>query len=268
MKKTLLSLAMASTLGLVSASASAVGIFNEFTVDEGSVPGATANIFEADKITGAYNETLTVNGDGTFDTTGYANWTAYLKNDGGTALTTQLGSFGTAGYGMYAVFTSSGNLTPTGFNGTTGAFDLYIDPGQDTTFGVPATGTGAVALGGTTADDYKIAFATNLIHGKGIVGTPGAFDLWFDDFTLTTGDQNGATAGTQNGDLYFIQPRPFHMLVETNGDFDRFPTVPGPGDYTNITGDISAVFAVPEPGTIALLGIGLLGMGMGLRRKA
>ncbi|MHB0973101.1 MAG: flocculation-associated PEP-CTERM protein PepA [Thiobacillus sp.] len=266
MKKTLLSLAMASTLGLVSASASAVGIFNEFTVAEGSVPGATANTFVADKINGGYAETLTVNGDGTFDTVGYADWGSFFKNDGATLVSpTQLN--GLNGYAMYAVFTSSGNLTPTGFNGLTGSFDLYIDPNQNTSKTVPGTGTGAVGLAGT-ADDYKIAFATNLIHGKGIVGTPGAFDLWFDDFTLTTGDQNGATAGTQNGDLYFIQPRPFHMLVETNGDFDRFPTVPGPGDYTNITGDISAVFAVPEPGTIALLGIGLLGMGMGLRRKA
>jgi len=188
-------------------------------------------------------------------------------NDGANALITQLGSFGSNGYNMYAVFSSSGALTGTGFNGLAGSFSLYIDVNQDTTLALPGTGTGSVAIG-NAIDDYQIAFATNLISGLGVVGTPGAFDLIFNDFTLTTGDNNAGTAGTQNGDLYFTEPRPFHLLVQTNGDFDKFPTVPGPGTYSNITGDISAVFKVPEPGSLAMLGLGLLGLGMSRRRKA
>jgi len=265
----MLSLAVAASLGLVSASASAVGDFKEFTVDENSVPGVpTTSTFEADKINGSYNEVLTVNNNGSFDTVGYANWTSYLFNDGGDVVQDYyLGSAGATGYSMYATFSSSGYLTATGFTGLVGSFLLYIDPNKDTTKSLPGSGSGDVVVGGTS-DDYLIAFATNLISGLGVVGTPGAFDLIFNDFTLTTGDNNAGTAGTQNGDLYFTEPRPFHLLVQTNGDFDKFPTVPGPGTYSNITGDISAVFKVPEPGSLAMLGLGLLGLGMSRRRKA
>ena len=257
-------------LAAVAGSAQAVGAFQEFTVSEGSIPGTPSNIFIADKGNGGYNEVLTVNADFTFDTHAYANFGQFYKNEGAKrAGPNYLNNFEPQGYGLYALFNSSGNVTATGFKGNTGSLSLYIDPLQNTTLALGATGALPVVIGlGTNDDDYLIASTSTPVPNSlvGIVGTPGAFDFLFKDFLLTTIDQSLA-AGIQSGATYFTSPDPFHLLVRVNGDFDAFPTVPGPGTYSGITGDVSFVFAVPEPTALALLGVGLVGLGASRRRR-
>jgi hypothetical protein len=253
-------------LAAIAGSAQAVGSFQEFTVSEGSVPGTPSNIFVADKGNGGYNEVLTVNADLTFDTRAYANFGQFYKNEGANlAGPSYINNFEPQGYGLYALFNSSGNVTGTGFSGDTGSLSLYIDPLQNTTLALGATGALPIVVG-LDADDYLIASTSSPVSLVGIVGTPGAFDFLFKDFLLTTTDQSGAP-GTQSGATYFTSPDPFHLLVRVNGDFDAFPFVPGPGNYSDITGDVSFVFAVPEPTALALLGVGLVGLGASRRRR-
>lgn len=255
MKKHLLSLATATFLGLSGAAASAAPALLDFTVDEGSVPGAAPNVLVADKLNGGYNEILTINPDSSFNTQAYANIGQFFGNDGADTIGSQLGSgIGAPNqYRMYALFSSAGTFAGGTFTGTSGSFDLYIDADSNTTLGLGADGVSPITVG-NNADDYRIAFTTSLTSAIGIVGNPGAFDLFFSDFQLTADGMN-----------YFTSPDPFYLLVNVDGDFDNFNPVPG--QSFNVVGDVSAVFAVPEPGSLALVGLALAGLGLSARRR-
>ena len=244
--------AIVAALGLAGASANAA--FLPFTVDEGSVPDATANApANVGKFTGLYSEIITINDDFSLDYVGVVSWAGLGDVDGGP-VPNQIGCFGPNCYDTYAIFMGSGTFTGSDFSITSGTLQWLIDPDQDTEITFNGGGADGVTISGTVDDDYDIANAVNLALGIGIPGTPGAFQAIWDDLVLTA-----------EGEAYFPAPDPFYMVVEATGDFDQDTFAPG---TFLLTGDVSAAFEVPEPASIALLGLGMLGFAARRRRAA
>lgn len=253
---------------ILAGASSAAFAFPTFQVQESSIAGAAANLVTADRISFDYNATIdqTIVGgslagaDDPFTEFGFFNKAAFAN--GGAAVPSQLNALGPAGYGLYGLFTITGEAdlgaAPGSIKATfqTMTLTLWADAGQDTTL---ALGAGSVIVGGTTGDDVKLA-----------------------DYTLNIGEAN-VFAGLANGDFdtllnitltpagmaYFVSPVPFFPLENFGGNTE---TITGASLTTSFVanatgGGIELFQAVPEPTTVALLGMGLLGMGIGSKRR-
>lgn len=244
-----------------------------FQVQEGAIAEAAANLVSADKITLRYeafiNQTQADPMATTFFTeTGYFNATGFALNNAavGSQLNLTEGLFGGAGYGLYGKFTVSGAIS---FVGTTalatffsGSVQFFSDFNQDTTKSIVG---GAVVLGGNTADDQLLAQSFQVLGGSQanvpLVGNQaasgGSYVINYGALELLN------PAGTS----YFVTPDPFFLQVSVSGENESFNPVLTAGNYQGIAqGDASAVF-IPEPATLGLLGLGLLGMGAMTRRR-
>lgn len=261
-RKTLLAFAVTAACAVGANVASAqTTVFANFTVD----PVGTSANFVADKITGNYTEIANFNPDGTF--TSNLVWTAaaFVANDGQTQLNASQTGLGSQ-YGIYALYSANGTYSTNATTGRTdflfapgtGALSVYLDQTNNTTF-TEGTSNYVVAA---NSDDLILANGQPL-SGNGFIDPTNSQcvrGIFCGAFGSTT-----SFSLTAEGSGFFIAPSPFYQLSFQSGQVNNFT----PSGRQVVNGSLDVTFNnVPEPGSIALLGLGLAGLGMSRSRKS
>lgn len=246
--------------------------YPNFTINENSVPGTSPfgnSALLVDQFNGSYTESFSFvpasATSGSFTSLVDFHVGNYLL-DGtpvGSAVSCAIGSIC---YNIYALLTASGTYSCDVAGCLTGdihftasnpaAVFMYVDPDQNhATFGAP------------DGDDYLVASAPTIASGSGVfhnsanpADANGDFEITWTPVLLTTG-----TPPT-DGNTFFPSPRPFYLVIDANGNFTESPLTSPEGLFT---GSANAFFvqSVPEPGSMALVGLALVGMGWVSRRR-
>lgn len=269
MKNTLSKMLVASAISVaccMTSTMASASVYPEFKIDQqsnGIVLSSNQNQFvTANKLVGNYNEVITFNGN-TFQASILYQPAQFSLVGGLNSVSSGAGS----DYALYALYVASGVVTTSGGTSTftftpssTDSFNFYLDPvsqnsASATKFTSPLTG--ATAFGRTASGDDILLATGSPIKGAGSINCY-AENVCGSFSTTTSFDL------TEKGQLFFIDPKPFYSLTIETGQLNGFT----PSGQVTINGSIDTIFAVPEPTSTALLGLGLLSFAVSRRKWA
>ena len=252
-------------LALAAGAASATPIYPDFTVDTSAMGGGgSLGTFMSNDISGQYHEQLTFTSASTFVVTLDFTAQGFNEDDTDPSLAKSLTAGQTglgSNYQLLAVLNGSGTYSTSGgvttFSLTPGGdMTLSYDAGANASFNAPAGPGGAFTI------DANGDVITTLATGAGIMGN-GSVNCTAPNLCGAFG-QETSFALTAAGSSFFVGPVPFYNLSLQSGQVEGFPVTIG-GTVTS-SGTLNAVFAVPEPTSMAMMGIALLGF-MAVRQR-
>jgi PEP-CTERM motif-containing protein len=275
LKKVLIAAGVAAVM-VMSTGRAYADPFPVFTFDPsifGGIPGDQSS----DRISGTYYENLVIGAGNTWTASGYVLFEV-MQNANDVAIPGDVSGLGFGEeYILYALYTASGTFTTplpglVVFNVATATGQLLADDPINNTYDTNPAG----GYANPASPDVDDLLALGIFQsGSGVaLGGPvptGSFSINYDprltNFLgqpVCSGD--GVSGGTGPGCSFFTSPHPFYLTANLSGQFIE-PNILG---AQTVTGTADLIFSgtpVPEPGTLGLLGIGLLGVARRLRGK-